>query len=130
MEAINLPRMAILNSSGKMKIVINVCYGGFSLSREAFLKLRTMGNSVALSEPDFGEMWNDKYGQRKGNYESFCNGIARNCTQLVKVVEELGEKSWGGFARLKIVEIPDGVNWEINQYDGMESIRESSRSWS
>ena len=49
---------------------------------------------------------------------------------LVQVVEELGDKANGSHAKLKIVEIPDGVKWEIDQYDGMESVDEVHRSWS
>lgn len=49
---------------------------------------------------------------------------------LIQVVEELGAQASGSFARLKIVEIPDGVDWEIHEYDGSETIREKHRSWS
>jgi len=48
---------------------------------------------------------------------------------LVKVVEELGSEASGEFAALRVVEIPDGVDWEIDDYDGMETIREKSCSW-
>lgn len=49
---------------------------------------------------------------------------------LVQVVEELGSDVAGGGSgtRLEIVEIPDGVNYEIDEYDGQESIHESHRS--
>jgi hypothetical protein len=49
---------------------------------------------------------------------------------LIAVIEELGsEKASGDFAKLHIVEIPDGVDWEIDEYDGIESISEKHRSW-
>ena len=48
---------------------------------------------------------------------------------LVQVVKELGEAASGQCADLKIVEIPDGVDWEIDEYDGNESIHEKHRSW-
>jgi hypothetical protein len=48
---------------------------------------------------------------------------------LVRVVEEMGSKANGNFAELKVVEIPDGVQYEIDEYDGMESIHEVHRSW-
>lgn len=53
----------------------------------------------------------------------------RGDVDLVKVVEFLGDKSFGSCAKLKIVEIPDGIEWEIDEYDGMEQIREVHRSW-
>jgi len=31
---------------------------------------------------------------------------------------------------LKIVDIPDGVEWEIEEYDGMEWVAEKHRTWS
>lgn len=60
---------------------------------------------------------------------NFDSSIDRADPALVAVVEELGEQSWGKFAELKIVEIPDGVNWEVSDYDGMESVEERHRSW-
>jgi hypothetical protein len=48
---------------------------------------------------------------------------------LVRVVEELGEEANGSFAKLKVVEIPDGVDYQIDDYDGVESIHEKHRSW-
>ena len=57
--------------------------------------------------------------------------IERDDPILVQVVEEMGEESWGDFAELKVVEIPDDASaWKIDEYDGMESIHECHRSWS
>lgn len=89
-----------------MKIVVNRCWGGFSLSEKAYEKL--------------GIPWDD-YG--------FLRNMKRNDPRLVAVVEELGEAANGRFAKLSIVEIPDDVDWEIDDYDGMETIREKHRSW-
>jgi hypothetical protein len=54
----------------------------------------------------------------------------RTCPKLIQVVEELGEKANGQFAKLRIIEIPDGVDWEIDEYDGSEKVEEKHRSWS
>lgn len=48
---------------------------------------------------------------------------------LVQVVESLGDEASGRFGRLRIVEVPDGVDFEIDDYDGQESIHEIHRSW-
>jgi hypothetical protein len=45
-------------------------------------------------------------------------------------VEELGDKASGQFAELVVVEIPDGVDYEIDEYDGNEHIAEKHRTWS
>lgn len=88
-----------------MKIVINRCFGGFGLSEKAYQYL--------------GKEW-DGYGSAYW---------ARNDKRLVKCVEELGAEANGSCANLKVVEIPDDVEWEIDEYDGMETIEEVHRSW-
>lgn len=57
--------------------------------------------------------------------------ISENRTHplLLRVVEELGEAANGKHAELEIVEIPDGIDWEISEYDGMEKVEEVHRSW-
>lgn len=71
--------------------------------------------------------WNDTWGY----YSDFhTTSIDRNDALLVQIVEQLGEEADGDCAKLAIVEIPDGVNWEIHEYDGSESIHEVHRSWS
>ena len=89
-----------------MKIVINKCYGGFGLSE------------VALTR------YNNETGNNKQDWD-----IRRDDPVLVSIVEELGEDSWGGYSKLKVVEIPDDVEWQIDEYDGMEWIAETHRTW-
>ena len=90
-----------------MKVVINKCYGGFGLSEEAYKFL--------------GVPW-DGFGHGED--------IERNCSKLIECVEKLGEKANGSLAELKIVEIPDNVKYEIEDYDGVEWIAEEHRTWS
>jgi hypothetical protein len=49
---------------------------------------------------------------------------------LVQIVEELGNEASGRCAKLKIVEIPDDINWAIEEYDGSETIAEEHQTWS
>jgi hypothetical protein len=129
-----------------MKIVINKCYGGFGLSEEAFelyLKKKNIkwvekeGSSYytipinqykELSEKCWKEHHDYRDINSKGYFLSDYN-IKRDDKILIEVVEELGEKANGNSSELKIVEIPDGIDWEIDEYDGMESIEEKHRSW-
>jgi hypothetical protein len=66
-------------------------------------------------------------------WDCFLNRNNRNHPLLVKVVEELGgghrTGASGRFANLKVVEIPDGIEYEIDEYDGFETIREKHRTW-
>ena len=48
---------------------------------------------------------------------------------LIRVVEELGDKASGRFGELAVIEIPDGIEWEISDYDGIETIEELHRTW-
>jgi hypothetical protein len=57
------------------------------------------------------------------------NGIDRNDKLLVQVVEEMGKDASDEMANLHVVEIPDNINYEIEEYDGYESIHETHRSW-
>ena len=84
-----------------MKIVINKRYGGFGLSKEAYEYL--------------GLAW-DGHGNRADH-------------KLVECVETLGDIANGQFAKLKVVEIPDDVEWEIEEYDGVEWVAEVHRTW-
>ena len=90
------------------KIVINRCYGGFSLSDEAETRYREIT----------GDYW-----------PLFRWEVSRNDPALIQVIEEIGDKANGQCADLKIVEIPDGVDWEIAEYDGMEHVAEKHRTW-
>lgn len=59
----------------------------------------------------------------------YYHDIARNDPFLVQVVEELGEKAYGKHATLKVIEIPDDVQWHIEEYDGNEHVAENHRTW-
>lgn len=89
-----------------MKVVINKCFGGYSLSEEAY---------KFLNIP-----W-DGYG-----YEFMED---RPNPALVKCVEALGKDASGELSSLKVVEIPDDVEWEIDEYDGLEFVVEKHSTW-
>ena len=90
-----------------MKIVINNCLGGFGLSKEA----------LAL------------FNERSGAVVTYDFNIKRNDPILVEIVEQLGEAADGDYAELKVVEIPDDVQWIVEEYDGAEWIAEKHRTW-
>ena len=108
------------------KIVINKKHGGFGLSYEA-LELLAKKKGVELAARKYGYVI-VKDGKETGDffYES---NFSRDDPDLVAVVEELGDKANDMFSKLKIVEIPDGVNWIIDEYNGWESIHETHRIW-
>ena len=91
-----------------MKVVINACYGGFGLSKEAY-------EFLGIEWDGFGYKYNDD--------------DKRTDEKLIQCVETLGAKANGSYASLKVVEIPDDVNWYIDEYDGVETIEEVHRCW-
>lgn len=160
-----------------MKVVINTCFGGFSLSpagvaalaarrgRTAYFfkqesPLRGAYIPITIEEaaeafmfyafdipnpnevlPDtsrWGEMSqqerqasNDLYA--KHSLEVGRGESARHDPDLVAVVEELGggyrTGASGRHAELTVVEIPDGIEYEIEECDGNEHVAEKHRTW-
>ena len=106
-----------------MKIVINKCYGGYGLSSEAIELYLTKKNIPIEINASHSTGYN-KYYIVEDNYTFNEWYIRRHDPILVEVVEELGEKSWGTNAELKVIEIPDNCHYQIDEYDGMESYPE------
>lgn len=136
-----------------MKVVINKCYGGFGISPKAVIRYAEIaGFNVYPYQPerhDFNQIkrWNkgddniviywlkqdigdNPTSDELNKAEWFhCDEIERNDPVLIQVIEELGEKSFGWASKLHIIEIPDGVEYQIEEYDGMEHIAEKHRTW-
>jgi len=56
--------------------------------------------------------------------------IDRTDPILVQVVEELKEEANDSCSKLKVIDIPDNIEYEIDEYDGLETIHEKHRKWS
>ena len=92
-----------------MKVVINKCYGGFGLSRIA------------------EELYKERKGITDPNWYYY--DIPRDDPILVEMVETMGGQVNGSCSDLRIVEIPDDVNWQVDEYDGHEWVAEVHRTW-
>lgn len=110
-----------------MKLVINKCYGGFSISREAAEFMAERGDARAKAEL---EKSTPKKFFGYGYVEDMDGTYERDNLLLVAAVEALGEKANGDCASLQVVEIPDGTKWQIEEYDGREWIAEAHQTWS
>jgi len=136
------------------KIVVNRCYGGFSLSHEGMLAYaRHKGLTLYPRQGKFSlvKYWTywlvpepietpDNWAtlpleeRQRINAEVSAARISdsdldRDDPALVAAVEELGAAAAGKFAKLEIVEIPDDVEWQIDEYDGHEWVAEKHRTW-
>ena len=47
----------------------------------------------------------------------------------MQIVQELGKKADGNFSELGIVEVPEEVEWQIDDYDGQEWVAEKHKTW-
>jgi len=126
------------------KIVYNTCYGGFSLSREAVMRYAEI-KGITLYPDDERNWYVNYFLCPPEEYERLCaedasnpigqdrfarsnalyfspSGIERTDPALVQVVEELGDKANGKYAKLRIYEVPAGTLYRIDEYDGKESV--------
>ena len=139
------------------KIVINACYGGFSLSDAAtkrYYALKNDGaelyayeavpntglnryNRVDDTSSMFVTHLKHDYGPVIKNIREvpsedyfYHRDSERDDPVLIQVIEEMGsEAASGQCAELEIVEIPDDVEWHIEEYDGYEHVAEDHRTW-
>lgn len=99
----------------KIKIVLNRCHGGFNLSDEALAlyanakgySLHKSSTHVALVDPTGDTVYQDE--------------IPRNDPDLVKIVEELGDKASSWVSKLEVQEIDISSLFWISEYDGLET---------
>lgn len=140
-----------------MKVVVNRCYGGFCLSEKAcemIMERKGLGcfkyrqtkyehrdgvneytRCKIFGENDFIFAYyqtvnlGEKINKLPMEINWYYGNLERDDVDLVTVVEELGGEANGKFSELEVVEIPDDVKWEIDDYDGIETIHEVHRSW-
>lgn len=94
------------------QIVINLQHGGFGLSDEAMELYQAFCRDANITP------------------EQYDIDIPRDSDQLVSAVKVLGERADGRYAQLKVVTIPDDVEWSVMEYDGTEWVAEAHRTWS
>ena len=114
------------------QIVINKQYGGFGLSTKAVEWLRENDYPAG----DECKLAGEEYDDGSGVVDEFIGPVVPKRSQsfrtsegLIQCVKELGSEANGDHAQLEIVEVPDGVEWRIDEYDGLETIEEKHRSW-
>jgi hypothetical protein len=136
-------------------VVINSCFGGFGLSPKAVKRYAELsGFNVFAYTTDYGSgdynkviRWNDgdkdmciywikndigdtPTSEELNNADWFHeNQIPRDDKILVQIVRELKKDVNGRCASLRIVKIPDDVEYEIDEYDGNEHVAEKHRVW-
>lgn len=128
-----------------MKIILNKCFGGFDVSRDAYeLYAEKKGIEVyeyyqdhkrgfgyfkkgndGLCKFYFTKDFGEEIKLDNKEYDKYCLNLTsenRIDKTLIEVVEELGAKANGIFGALQVVEIPDNSFYKIDEYDGVETI--------
>jgi hypothetical protein len=117
-----------------MKVVINTIYGGFGLSDQAmklFLEKKKIKYTVDPRPSGDSFFYTQPTTSSEVENQMIWEGdINRDDPILVQVVEELKDRANGQHANLKVVEIPDDIEWYVEEYDGAEHVAEVHRTWS
>lgn len=108
------------------RIVINACFGGFSLSQLALERMHRFDSQYVKRVE-----YKDK--RQSGFYFKLTvdwrDRQFRQDRLLIEVVEALGAAAGERCSNPVVIEIPADVkNWYIHEYDGCESVREG-RIW-
>lgn len=142
--------------TGTRKIVVNRCYGGFSLSEAGVMLYAKLKGLTVYSERDekssFTTYWivppedrlpepsqadwqawpmdeRTEYIRKQDAQEINDRKLERDDPALVETVETLGAAANGMCAQLDVTAIPADVEWQIEEYDGREWIAERHRTW-
>lgn len=139
------------------KVILNKCFGGFDVSpqgyqlyamkkgyshlykyKKSFDKLHDEYYRIDLFDDfilayyftkDLGETIKEISKSDWKLYHLYLGTDKREDPILIEVVEELGEEASGKFGKLVVVEIPDDLNYTIDEYDGIETLHEDVPTW-
>jgi hypothetical protein len=106
----------IIDDDGKIEVVFNTCYGGFSIRREAINRMIELGSEEALNH------FNKCEGYPYKVY-SYNPNVPRFDPILVRVVKELKNKASGSCSSLAIGKISLENLINIDDYDGKEEVK-------
>ena len=137
-----------------MKILLNKCFGGFHVSADAYkLYCEKKGIDCYFYNEN---SWNtlQRWTFEKAQKDPYCYCVSKdlgNCVDYntlsnyiikspraydlrtdktwIEVVEELGDKVNTWASDIRVIEIPDGIEYEIDDYDGIETVYEKRRCW-
>lgn len=123
-------------------VVYNSCFGGFSYDESVVEWVRANEDSLKqeyadsdveelVNETISGELFSDGSGP-KAEYSNKCFDASRDNELLAAIVS--GDTEYSGAVSTKhsnliVAEVPDSVDWVIDEYDGQETVREKSETF-
>lgn len=135
------------------KVILNKCFGGFGVSKEAYelyakkkgidvfhYTQKNLKNEIYTYATDdnrsfdfhFTKDFGDNVYISNEDFKKYFLNLDENFREdktLIEVVEELGEKANTFYSNLKIVEIPDDLDYVIDNYDGIETLHQKVQEW-
>ena len=135
------------------KVILNKCFGGFGVSKEAYelyakkkgidvfhYTQKNLKNEIYTYATDdnrsfdfyFMKDFGDNVYISNEDFKKYFLNLDENFREdktLIEVVEELGEKANTFYSNLKIVEIPDDLDYVIDNYDGIETLHQKVQEW-
>ncbi|MBQ2641337.1 MAG: hypothetical protein IJG15_04995 [Lachnospiraceae bacterium] len=134
-----------------MKVILNKCYGGFRPSHEAYrfyCEKKGLGLYAYQLGPDLRyhrakdldsafttyftkDMGDVVNGSREVVWDDhLClDETYREDPALIAAVETLGPAASSYVSKLVVVEIPDGMEYVIDDYDGVETLHQRVEEW-
>ena len=137
-----------------MKVILNKCFGGFCVSQEAYelyakkkgieifaYKLECENDKPIYKKTDTGSSiftitftkdFGDYIDLSDDDFDKYYLGLDESHREdpvLIEVVEELGKRANSPFSKLVVVDIPDGMEYEIDEYDGLETLHQKVEKW-
>lgn len=110
-----------------MKIIINRCFGGFSLSLKARDLLAERGFKSAIKHKKVDGNQFNFFSHRSELDPNLSEIQFRSHPEVIRVVEELGKEADGECAKLKIVEFDLEDFVDIEDFDGKEKVLVGNR---
>lgn len=115
------------------KVAFNACYGGFNLSDEGMNLLAERKGMTLYPSPleldgqtfsTITTWWTKPPSEARSYPEDILrvSDFARTDSDLIAVIEEMGNAAAGKHSRLEIRELAPGTQYRIDEYDGWESV--------
>lgn len=133
-----LLRLIEKKSSIIQKMTIQEYYGGAENQKDKFCYSPDWKEKYKQEDKRWHKPFKDGYkssyfgGQLfKGKFVYFIerDDEIRNHPDLVEVVKSMKKEANGEHASLEVKEIPDGIEWQIEEYDGLEWVAEKHKTW-
>lgn len=130
------------------KVILNKCYGGFGVSDkvyEEYAKAKGFELFRYVAKDIHKFVITDNKNSFLVHYSKiylgeqcedipteaflYLNSEYREDKTLIDIVERLGEEANGRYAKLVVVEIPDDLDYVIDEYDGIETLHQKIQKW-